>query len=256
MIHFRQVTKKFPPDSVALEDITFSIDPGELVYISGPSGAGKTTLGKLMIKELDPTTGEIEVGEYSLGELVSKELPDLRKQIGFVFQDYKLLPDRTAAENIALMLEIMDKSMDETYAKVKELLELTGLEGKGNLFPNQLSGGEVQRTVIARALASEPAVLFADEPTGNLDDQTAMQITKLLKEINNVGTTVIIATHDKNLINAFKGRHIKLDGGKIVEDTGVKKLSKKRAALGGGKPKGEGSVSKKGKSTEEKKGKK
>lgn len=228
MIHFRKVTKKFPPESVALEDITFSIEPGELVFITGPSGAGKTTLGRLMIREFTPTTGEIEIGEYNLTNLDPKEIPDLRQQIGFVFQDFKLLVDRTAAENVALTLEIMDKSVEETYEKVKELLELTGLSGKGNLFPNQLSGGEVQRTVIARALASEPAILFADEPTGNLDDETANQITQLLRDINNLGTTVLIATHDRNLMSAFKGRHIRIEGGKIVEDTGKKKESKKK----------------------------
>jgi cell division transport system ATP-binding protein len=229
MIHFRQVTKKFPPDSVALEDVTFSIEPGEMVFVTGPSGAGKTTLGRLMIKEFSPTSGEIQVGEYDLANLDPKEIPDLRQQIGFVFQDFKLFPDRTAAENIALILEIMDKTMDETYAKVKELLELTGLTGKGNLFPSQLSGGEIQRTVIARALASEPAVLFADEPTGNLDEETAVQITQLLKDINDLGTTIIIATHDKDLMKAFKGRHIRLEKGKIVEDTGPqKKVNKKK----------------------------
>jgi cell division transport system ATP-binding protein len=235
MIKFDRVTKKFPSDVVALEEVTFEIEPGEMVFLTGPSGAGKTTLGRMLLGELEPSEGDLRVGEYDLTSLDQREIPWLRRQIGFAFQDFKLLSDRTAAENIALSLEIVDKGIEEVYEKVKELLGLTGLEGKGDLFPHQLSGGEVQRAVIARALATEPAVLFADEPTGNLDDETATSIIGLLTDINRMGTTVIIATHDHNIINRVKGRHIRLEKGKIVADsgfikkpeTGEKKVEKK-----------------------------
>ena len=223
MIFFDKVTKRFPNDTLAIEEVTFEVEPGEFVYISGPSGAVKTTLGRLMIGEMIPSSGDLRVGDYDLTNLDKKDLPFLRRQIGFVFQDFKLLPDRTAAENIALSLEILDKAMDEVYTRVEELMVLTGLEGKGDLFPNQLSGGEAQRAVIARAIASDPAVLFADEPTGNLDTVTARAIVDLLDEINKAGTTVVMATHDEDLMSVDKTRHIKLEKGKLVEDTGAKK---------------------------------
>ena len=219
MIKFNQVTKKFKNGTTAIDYVSFDIEPGELVFVTGPSGAGKTTLGRLLLREFPPTQGEIQVGEYELANLKRKELPDLRQQIGFIFQDFKLLTDRTAAENIALSLEILGKSNEEISARIDELLELTQLVGKENLYPSQLSGGETQRTVIARAIAHEPAVLFADEPTGNLDINTAGQITKLLKDINNLGTTVIMSTHNQDMVEATKQRNIKLDKGKIVKDT-------------------------------------
>jgi len=230
MITFNQVTKQFPTGTSAIKNASFVIDPGEFVVLVGPSGAGKTTILRLMLREFLPTSGSINIGDYDLSELKDKELPGLRRQIGAAFQDFKLLQDRTAAENIALTLEIIDSKSSEIRHRVKRLLELVGLQGKGGLFPSQLSGGELQRTVIARALATEPAVLFADEPTGNLDQETAFQIIKLLKKINDLGTTVILATHNQNIIKDVKKRQIELKKGEITKDTKPKKkkLEKKK----------------------------
>lgn len=222
MIVLDSVVKQYG-DHRALDDVSFSIEPGEFVFVLGPSGAGKTTIRKLLIKELEPTSGEIQVGEYSLTKMSRKEVPSLRRQIGIVFQDYKLLPDRTAAENIALALEIAGKTDIVIKKTVPKLLDLVGLPEKGNLFPNQLSGGEAQRVVIARALASDPAVLFADEPTGNLDKEHSMVIVDLLQKINHHGTAVVMATHDNEIVSHLKGtRIIRLDAGRVVEDTGAK----------------------------------
>lgn len=226
MIEFRHVTKTFPNETTALEDVSFHIDPREFVFITGASGAGKTTLGRLLIREFLPTSGEIAVGDYTVTTIKPAEIPTLRQQIGVVFQDFKLLPDRTASENIALSLEILGKSQAEINAQVTKVLELTGLTGKGNLFPSELSGGEIQRTVIARAISSEPAVLFADEPTGNLDPETGWAITKLLVDINNIGTTVIMATHNRDIVKEAKKRVISLEKGKVVNDTDPKPISK------------------------------
>lgn len=221
MIEFKNVSKTYGKVT-ALKDVTFSIDPGEFVFILGPSGVGKTTIRKLLIKELEPTSGEITVGEFTLSQVRRKELPTLRQQIGVVFQDYQLLPDRTAAENIALSLEISNKPNNTIKNTVLKLLELIGLAHKGNLFPSQLSGGEAQRVVIARALATDPAVLFADEPTGNLDRENSFLIVELLQKINQHGTTIIMATHDTEIVQNTPARIINLDKGKIIDDTGKK----------------------------------
>lgn len=222
MISFTHVSKVYGERS-ALSEITFQIDPGEFVFVVGPSGAGKSTLAKLLIREIVPTDGVIKVGEYDYTALRSKDVPYLRRQIGIVFQDNKLLSDRTVAENIAVSLEILHKP-DSTIAKtVEELLRVTGLTGKDHFFPRQLSGGEMQRVVIARALAMDPAILFADEPTGNLDSEIALQIIELLDRINEQGTTVIMATHDMDLVRRMKRRTISLDKGLLVSDTGNKK---------------------------------
>jgi len=221
MIVFDSVTKRYGTHT-ALSEVSFTIEPGEFVFILGPSGAGKTTLARMMIKEMEPTEGTIKVGEFDLKKIRGRELPVLRQQIGVVFQDYKLLPDRTAAENIALSLEIIGKTDAVIHRTVDELLKVVGLEGKGNLFPSQLSGGETQRVVIARALATDPAVLFADEPTGNLDRDNALQIVDLLDRINKHGTTVVMATHDMDLVKKMNRRNIILEEGKVVKDTGRK----------------------------------
>jgi len=223
MITFAHVTKEFLSTMKALDDVSFTIEPGEFVTLTGPSGAGKTTIGRLMIREFLPTEGEITVGDYQLNTLTAKELPSLRRQIGFAFQDFKLLPEKTISENIALVLEIMDKPVAEIITRVKELLEMTGIREKAHLFPHQLSGGELQRATIARALAADPAVLFADEPTGNLDHETANQIIDMLENINKMGTTVIMSTHNNAHIDKRKHRLIHVKKGKIIEDTGSKK---------------------------------
>jgi cell division transport system ATP-binding protein len=209
-------------DKAALNDISFFIEPGEFVFLVGPSGAGKSTVAKLLIREIVPTQGHISVGDYDFGRIRRKDIPYLRRQIGMVFQDNKLLPDRTAAENIALPLEILGKSDSAIVATVSELLKATGLEGKDNYFPRQLSGGELQRVVIARALAMDPAVLFADEPTGNLDDHTAGQIIELLERINQQGTTVIMSTHDMTMVRKMKKRINEIGNGTLVSDSNPK----------------------------------
>ena len=217
MIVFKNVTKRFG-DSTALQSISFSIAPGEFVVITGKSGAGKTTLGRLLIRDTLPTEGEITVGEFDLVSMKSKEVPILRRQIGVVFQDFRLLNDRTAAENIALSMEILNKPRTVIEATVNELLSIISLSDKAQRFPSELSGGEAQRVVIARAMATEPAVIFADEPTGNLDTQTGWQIIELLQKINQSGTAVILATHNKDHVEQLKSRIISLDDGKIIED--------------------------------------
>lgn len=224
MISFNHVSKIYG-ERKALDDVSFQVDPGEFVFILGPSGAGKTTLRKLLIHELIPTNGEVVVGEFSSNDLKRKEIPVLRQQIGVVFQDYQLLPDRTAAENIALSLEITNKSQKAIDQTVPQLLALIGIPDKGHLFPNQLSGGEAQRVVIARALATDPAVLFADEPTGNLDSDNSFVIVELLQKINRHGTTVIMATHDKEIVEKTKARIIYLENGKVAKDTKAAKQS-------------------------------
>jgi cell division transport system ATP-binding protein len=218
MISFNKVSKIYG-DKAALEDISFEIEPGEFVFILGTSGSGKTTVRKLLIHEIEATSGEITVGEFNVTSMNRREIPTLRQQIGVVFQDYQLLSDRTAAENIALSLEIANKSQKAIDKTVPQLLALIGLADRGHLFPNQLSGGEAQRVVIARALATDPAVLFADEPTGNLDKENAFSIVDLLQKINRHGTTVIMATHDPDMVNHVKSRTINLKEGMIESDT-------------------------------------
>lgn len=222
MISFQHVSKHYGQRK-ALDNVSFTVDPGEFVFILGPSGAGKTTIRKLLIHEITPTSGEVIIGEFKSSQLKRKEIPILRQQIGVVFQDYQLLPDRTAAENIALSLEITNKSQKAINQTVPQLLALIGIPDKGHLFPNQLSGGEAQRVVIARALATDPAVLFADEPTGNLDTQNSFVIVELLQKINRHGTTVIMATHDTEIIKRTQARILYLEEGKIIKDTKASK---------------------------------
>lgn len=217
MIVFDHVTKQYG-EIKALDEVSFTIEPGEFVFVLGPSGAGKTTIGKLLIKQLEVSSGEIKVGEFELTKMKKKEVPILRQQIGMVFQDYKLLADRTAAENIALSLEIVGKNEETVGKTVDELLKVVGLENKGHLFPSQLSGGESQRVVIARAMGTDPAVLFADEPTGNLDKENGWHIVQLLDKINKHGTTVIMATHDEEIVSKMKKRVIRLNGGTFKND--------------------------------------
>ena|SRR3989344_5451788 len=218
MIDFQKVTKIFANGDKAIDEVTFRVEPKEFVFVTGRSGAGKTTLLKLMLRQLLPTEGKILIDKEDVAQLQRSKLPELRRTIGAVFQDFKLLWDRTVAENIALTLEILGHTEEEIKKHVEQLVELVGLKNKEDLFPSQISGGELQRTVIARALASKPKILFADEPTGNLDQVTAMQIMELLEEINKLGTTVLVATHNEALVDKLGKRKIILEKGKLVKD--------------------------------------
>ena len=222
MIIFDQVTKKFPNGTIALDNISFRIKPEEFVFITGKSGAGKTTLLRLLLREFLPSSGSILFDKTDIASLKRRDIPTLRRQIGAAFQDFKLLRDWTVAENIAMGLEILGQKETKIAQRVNHLVELVGLKDKADLFPAQLSGGELQRVVFARALAPEPKLLFADEPTGNLDSSTAMQIVDLLKDINSLGTTVIMATHNQDIVKDLKHRSINFEKGKITKDTGSK----------------------------------
>lgn len=218
MIIFNKVTKKYKNGFIALEDIDLTIEKQEFVFITGTSGAGKTTLLRLLIQDITPTSGDIRVAGVNITKLSSKKSMEWRRKIGTVFQDFKLLMDRTVYENIALTLEVIGKQAKDIQPEVEKVLIKVGLERQKDLFPLQLSGGESQRTVIARALIKNPEILLADEPTGNLDPKTSWEIIKLLEEINKGGTTVIMATHNADIVNALKKRVITLDKGKVKQD--------------------------------------
>ncbi|MBT4124162.1 MAG: ATP-binding cassette domain-containing protein [Candidatus Pacebacteria bacterium] len=227
MITFLSVTKKFGSGDVALQDISFHIRPSEFVIITGPSGSGKTTMMNLLIKDLVPTEGEITYKGDSLDEITKSGVPLHRRKIGVVFQDYRLLPELNVWENIALPLSIIGKSNSEIESRVTDLLSLVGLTEKAMMFPKQLSGGEAQRVSIARALATGPGLIFADEPTGNLDKESSLEIVKLLKQINDLGTTVLFATHDVAVLEALeKERHLELIKGVLKNDSNPSKIEK------------------------------
>ncbi|OGY22121.1 MAG: cell division ATP-binding protein FtsE [Candidatus Chisholmbacteria bacterium RIFCSPLOWO2_01_FULL_49_14] len=219
MIRFENVTKEFPNGTIAIDDVSFVIDPSEFVFLVGPSGAGKTTILRLLMRELHPTSGMINVDGSDLAAIKKRELPLLRRQIGAVFQDYKLISDRTVYENVALVSDIIKRTQREIDEHVNEILSLVGLEEKRDLFPSQLSGGELQRTTIARALATQPSIIFADEPTGNLDQATAWEIINLLLMINKKDTTVIVSTHNQDIVESVDKRVIELVKGRVVRDT-------------------------------------
>jgi len=222
MLIFDNVTKVYGSGTRALDNITFAVGAGEFVILEGKSGAGKSTIIRLSIKDLLPTSGKIVVDGDDLQKISAANIPLLRRKIGVIFQDFKILFDRTVAENIDLGLDILGLSQKVIVERRHELLRLTGLEQKGQVFPIQLSGGELQRVAIARAVAVEPRILFADEPTGNLDLQTGESIVKLLEQIHEQGTTIIMATHDVSLVKDKKRRIITLESGKITRDTGEK----------------------------------
>jgi len=217
MVKFENVTKKFG-DVIALSRVSFEIQTGEFVFIIGPSGAGKSTLVKLMLRESLPSEGTIKVKEFNLHELPKKKVPEYRRQIGVVFQDFKLLCDQTVFENVALVLRVLNEVEEKIEEKVLNILDLVGLKEKANFFPSQLSGGELQRVCLARAIVGEPEIIIADEPTGNLDLGIARQIVDLLKKINENGKTVIMATHNFEIVNTLGQRVIELDKGKLVSD--------------------------------------
>ncbi len=218
MILFNSVTKKFG-SSIALDDISLEVQNGEFVFIVGPSGAGKSTLLRVLTKEASITSGKVIVGDFDITKIKDKDVPSLRRKVGVVFQDFKLLDDRTVFENVALTLEVLDKNDAEIAKLVEHILKLVGIWDKRNLFPRQLSGGEAQRTAIARAVVGKPDVLLADEPTGDLDHKTAWEVIQLLNEINSWGTTILMATHNQDIVNTLKRRVIVIKKGKITKDT-------------------------------------
>ena len=218
MITFEDVVKVYPPKIKVLDGVSFHIKPGEFVSIVGASGSGKTTLGKLLLAEEKPTSGKIKLGDWEINKISRGEVPDLRRQVGVVFQDFKLLPNRTAYENVAFALEVSGTTRRQILEIAPQVLKIVNLTGVANRYPHQLSGGEQQRVSIARALAHRPKILLADEPTGNLDAINAGEIIELLKKINEFGTTVLLVTHDREIVNRLRRRVITLKDGKVSND--------------------------------------
>ena len=219
MITFEAVTKVYEPDVTAVDRATFTIDKGEFVFVVGPSGSGKSTIIRLLLKELEPTEGRIIVGGRDLGRLKRSKVPLLRRNVGCVFQDFKLLRERTAFENVAYALRVQGESNLSIRKKVPEVLNLVGLAHKTGSRPDELSGGEQQRVSIARAVVNHPPLLICDEPTGNLDPDTSVGIMQLLHRINTAGgTTILMVTHDREMVDKMRKRVIALDGGKVVRD--------------------------------------
>ncbi len=219
MIEFKNVSKTYEDTGVrALDDVSFFIDKGEFVFLVGPSGAGKSTLTKLLICEEKANSGEITVNGMNLGELKKNKIPYLRRSIGMVFQDFRLLPNKTVYENVAFAMRVIGASRSEIRRNVPNVLNLVGLANKARMKPGQLSGGEQQRVSLARALVNKPPVVIADEPTGNLDPDTAAEIMNLLSEINKHGTTMIVATHAKNFVDEMQKRVLAIENGKLVRD--------------------------------------
>ena len=218
MLKFQNVTKIYPPNTLALDDVSFEVNQKEFVSIVGKSGAGKTTLLKLLLAEEKPSQGWIFFQGQDVQKIKPEKLPELRRQIGSVFQDYKLLPNKTAYENIAYTMEVIGAPDLQIARDVPEVLEIVGLTERANNFPIQLSGGEKQRVAIARALIHRPDIILADEPTGNLDPYHTLDIIRLLLKINEMGTTVILATHNKDIINYLGKRVITLHQGKVIRD--------------------------------------
>lgn len=218
MIEYKDVVKEYDNNTLANDHISLKIEQGEFVYVVGPSGAGKSTFIKLMYHEEVPTSGEVTVNEHKLKEMKNSEVPYLRRELGIVFQDFKLLPRLTVFENVAYALQVIEKEPAEVEERVDRVLELVGLTDKKDNFPDALSGGEQQRVAIARAIANKPTILIADEPTGNLDPETARGIMDILEEINNDGTTVVMATHNSFLVNEYRHRVIEIADGKVIRD--------------------------------------
>jgi cell division transport system ATP-binding protein len=218
MIAFQNVSKIYNDRSAALEEVTFQINPGEFLSLAGRSGAGKSTIIKLLIGEEHPTRGRVFFGQYEVNKLKDRELPAFRRHIGIVFQDFRLLPNKTAYENVAFALEVSGRPQREIEEFVPQVLDMVGLSDKLLNFPHQLSGGERQRVAIARAMVHRPEVIIADEPTGNLDPFHTWEIINLLQRINQLGTTLILATHDKEIINGLERRVVTLDHGRLIRD--------------------------------------
>ena len=218
MISLQRVTKIYKNSVVALEDVSVDVEKGEFVFVVGPSGSGKSTMIRLLLKEEEATKGDVFVAGKNLEKLTSWKVPYLRRNIGTVFQDYKLLIDKTVFENVGFALEVIGKPKHVIDQRVPEILDYVGLGDKLNSYPDELSGGEQQRVSIARACVNRPLVLLADEPTGNLDPNTSVDIMRLLDKVNRIGTTVVMATHDQAIVDAMRKRVVELDSGRVVRD--------------------------------------
>lgn len=223
MIIFENVTKFYPPNINALDNFNLEIKPGEFVSVVGQSGTGKTTMVKLLIGEERATKGKIKIGDWDITGVRQREIPYLRRQIGVIFQDFKLLPAKTLLENVAFAMEVCGHAPSKIKTIVPQVLKLVGLESKMRRYPAQVSGGEQQRAVIARALVHRPKILLADEPTGNLDSINAADIINLLEKINKFGTTVVLVTHNKEVVNSLRRRVVTIDGGRVISDQKIGK---------------------------------
>lgn len=218
MIHLDGISKIYDNGCVALSDVTVDIPKGDFVFVVGPSGAGKSTFIKLLFREELPTKGKLIVNGRNVGELQSAEVPYLRRNLGIIFQDYRLLPNKTVYENVAFAMQVIEASRREIKRRVIHVLDLVGLRHKAGSFPGELSGGEQQRIAIARAIVNNPVVVIADEPTGNLDPETSWEIMKIFSRINKGGTTIVMATHDKTVVDAMKKRVIAIESGNVARD--------------------------------------
>ena len=218
MIEMMNVTKKYNKGITAINNLSIQIKDGEFVYVVGPSGAGKSTFIKMMYRAEKATKGRIRVGKYDLMKIRDRQIPFLRRYVGVVFQDFKLLQHKTVFENVAYAMEVIEKSPREIKRRVEDVLELVNLKHRMSNFPNELSGGEQQRVAIARAIVNTPGILIADEPTGNLDPETSMEIMDILERINEQGTTIVMATHNSQIVNEKKHRVIAIENGQIVRD--------------------------------------
>lgn len=218
MIYMSEVSKVYSNGSVALADITVDIQKGEFVFIVGPSGAGKSTFIKLILREELPTSGQLVVNGRNVVEMLPKDVPYLRRGLGIVFQDYRLLPNKTVYDNVAFAMQVVEAPHREMQKRVHNVLDLVGLRHKVRTYPSELSGGEQQRVAIARAIVNNPAIVIADEPTGNLDPDTSWEIMKVFDTVNKAGTTIIMATHDKTVVDALRKRVIAIENGRIVRD--------------------------------------
>jgi cell division transport system ATP-binding protein len=218
MIKMVNVSKIYGAGSVALSNISIDIPKGEFIFVVGPSGAGKSTFIKLITREEVPTSGQISVNGRNLNTMTPQEVPYLRRGLGIIFQDYRLLPNKTVAENIAFAMEVIESPRREIQRRVTHVLDLVGLREKASRYPNELSGGEQQRVAIARAIVNNPMVVIADEPTGNLDPDTSWEIMKIFDHINKAGTTIVMATHDKTVVDAMRRRVVAIEKGRIARD--------------------------------------
>lgn len=218
MLEMIDVSKIYPGGSVALQDINVRIEQGEFVFIVGPSGAGKSTFFKMLFREVLPSSGKVIVNGHDLVKMTDKEIPYFRRQLGIVFQDYRLLPDRTVYDNVAFAMQVIETPYRKIKRRVNDVLDLVGLRKRAHAYPTELSGGEQQRIAIARAIVNDPILLIADEPTGNLDPETSWEIMDIFREVNESGTTIVMATHDREIVDEMEKRVIAIEHGHIVRD--------------------------------------